>query len=301
VLSLPTALQALPGGTVVVPVNIDTAKPDASTGATEAILALRYDPQVFTVSSTDVQLGSLTGGWQLTAEINAQTGEIGIDLWSTSPIQTTAAGSLVTIAMHVRDTAPVGSTDLTLVNQVNPTGQRVFTTTVSDGQGAFVLHAAVTATGIEPGVPGLVTVISGLWTVGSEQWGEASGQAAVVNTSAGADNKALDMQLTAHSSLPTAYYLEQAFSDIDPMLAQETMVAQPGAILNTDLNEQTSLSGPDKALLQPLADTQHDWVSAELLEHLGQAGRNQLGTLDDADLAALEAFFAKNGISAFGA
>ena len=160
VLSMPTDLQATAGSTVVVPVNIDTAKPDGSTGMAEAILALQYDPQVFSVSAADVQLGSLpasAGGWQLVTVVNAQTGEIGIDLYGT-PIQTTAAGSLVTISLHVRDSAPAGSTGINLVNQVNPTGQRNFQTMVSDYQGAFVLHPAMTAAGVEPGSPGVVTV-----------------------------------------------------------------------------------------------------------------------------------------------
>ena len=43
-LSLPTTLRAPPGGTVVVPVDIDNAHPVGSTGATEAILALKYNP-----------------------------------------------------------------------------------------------------------------------------------------------------------------------------------------------------------------------------------------------------------------
>ena len=151
-LSLPATLQATPGGTVVVPVNIDTARPDGSTGATEAILALRYDPQVFSVSAADVQLGSLTGsGWQLTTAVNAQTGEIGIDLFGSSPIQTTAGGSLVTIkvgsepeaggegAVGSNATAALSLAPISLVTQVNPTGSREFRTTLSDGQGALVI------------------------------------------------------------------------------------------------------------------------------------------------------------------
>ena len=67
------------------PVDIDTAHPDGSTGATEAILALSYNPQLFDVSAADVHLGSLTAGWQLTAVVNSQTGEIGIDLFSSLP------------------------------------------------------------------------------------------------------------------------------------------------------------------------------------------------------------------------
>ncbi len=105
----------------------------------------------------------------MTTVVNAQTGEIGIDIFSSSPIQTTLGGSLVTISLHVRDTAPVGQAALTLVNQVNPTGQRLFTTTVSDGNGAFVLHTTMTAPGSEPGEPGQVTVISGQSIVASAQ------------------------------------------------------------------------------------------------------------------------------------
>ena len=119
-LSLPTTLNAPLGGTVVVPVNIDDAHPEGSTGATEAILALKFNPQVFSVSAADVQLGSLPAasqGWQLTTQVNAQTGEIGIDLFGSSPIQSTASGSMVLISLHVRDTAPVGSTGLQLVTR----------------------------------------------------------------------------------------------------------------------------------------------------------------------------------------
>ena len=105
-LSLPTNVLATPGDTVVVPVNIDTARPDGSTGMTEAILAVQFDPAVFTVSAQDVELGSLPtsgSGWRLQTAVNATTGEIGIDLFSTTPIQTSAGGSLVTLALHVRD------------------------------------------------------------------------------------------------------------------------------------------------------------------------------------------------------
>ena len=99
-LTLGTNSQAVPGGAIIVPVNIDTAHPTGSTGMTEAILALRFDPNLFNVSSRDIQLGSLTAsGWQLTAVVNAQTGEIGIDLFGGTPILNTAGGSLVIISL----------------------------------------------------------------------------------------------------------------------------------------------------------------------------------------------------------
>lgn len=126
----------------------------------EAVLALRYDPRLFTVSPADVQLGTLPlagSGWQLTTIINAQMGEIGIDLFSLTPIQSQASGSLVTIAMDIVGSefgaggegavgnnggSVLSQTPLSLVNQVDPTGERVFTTEAADAQSAFVLHWA---------------------------------------------------------------------------------------------------------------------------------------------------------------
>ncbi len=183
ILSVPAIVQIGPGATVVVPVNIDTAHPLGSTGATEVILALRYDPQVFTVTAADVQWGSLTAGWQLTAVVNAQTGEIGIDLVGSTPIQTTAGGSLVNIVCSMErqvgsGQSAVGSngthlTPISLVNQVDPTGHRVFTTIVADGQGAFVLQWN-----------------SGQWAAKSGQWAVGSGQMALPNTSMPSDEDA---------------------------------------------------------------------------------------------------------------
>ena len=96
ILSVPTDLAASPGGTVVVPVNIDTARPQGSTGMVDAILALTYDPKVFDVSAADVQLGTVPesgSGWQLKTEVNSQTGIIGVELYSTNPIQSRLAAA----------------------------------------------------------------------------------------------------------------------------------------------------------------------------------------------------------------
>src|SRR5262249_44938038 len=67
-LSIPTDLQVGLGGTVTVPVNIDDPHPAGSTGLTQAILALRYDPAVFWVSAADIHLGTVLAagtGWTL--------------------------------------------------------------------------------------------------------------------------------------------------------------------------------------------------------------------------------------------
>ena len=102
-LSLPPAVTATAGGTVTVPVNIDTARPAGSSGLMEATLALRYNPQLFSVTAADIKLGTVPSagsGWQLGVAINPETGEIGITLFSTTPIQSTAGGSLVTITLQ---------------------------------------------------------------------------------------------------------------------------------------------------------------------------------------------------------
>src|SRR5262249_38330861 len=99
-LSIPTTLP-VSGSTVSVPVNIDDPYPEGSTGLTQAQLALTYDPTVFQVAAGDIQLGSVPAsgtGWALQATVDAGTGHIGITLFSATPIQTSAGGSLVTIA-----------------------------------------------------------------------------------------------------------------------------------------------------------------------------------------------------------
>ncbi len=139
-LSLPAAVTATAGGTVTVPVNIDTARPAGSSGLMEATLALRYDPQLFSVTAADIKLGTVPSagsGWQLGAAINPETGEIGITLFSTTPIQSTAGGSLVTITLQVNGTPTLGQPALSLVDAVDPTGLRVYQTGLADGQGAL--------------------------------------------------------------------------------------------------------------------------------------------------------------------
>jgi hypothetical protein len=135
-LSRPTDLQASPGGVVVVPVNVDTAMPAGSTGLTEANLALAYDPHVFSVAGSDIQLGTLPrsgSGWTLTSSINPVTGDIGINLYSLTPLSTPDGGSLVTITFHVEPTAPSGATAIQLAEAVNPSGDQVIRTGLDDG------------------------------------------------------------------------------------------------------------------------------------------------------------------------
>ena len=96
-------------GSISVPVLLDHPHPEGSTGMTEAILALHYDPSVLNVAA--ITLGSIPGqgiGWQLFSVVDQATGQIGITLYSTTPIAQDEAGSLVNIIFSVRTGEPGG-------------------------------------------------------------------------------------------------------------------------------------------------------------------------------------------------
>jgi hypothetical protein len=252
-----------------------------------------------------VQLGALPlsgSGWQLQTTINTQTGQIGIDLFSTTPMQTTSGGTLVTIALHARDNAPLGSTGINLVPSVNPTGSRSFVTTVSDAQGGMVLHTAETALGMMPGVPGEVTVGTDPFLVGQFMARSPTDQSSVTSGQLAVNNKDESPSSTAHSPLTTA--LAQVFGDMEPlMMAQESAMGQPGVILGSPVEDQTGTNLSD-TIMQKIGVAQHDWVPDDMVAYLGQAakaGRRLLdGDLSDAglsgqdagDLAGVEEFFA---------
>src|SRR5205085_11313985 len=80
----------LPRGSIVsVRVLLDDPHPLGSAGMTEAVLAVTYDPMTLSVSASDIVLGSIPAsgnGWHLTSVIDQATGQIGIDLFSTTAI-----------------------------------------------------------------------------------------------------------------------------------------------------------------------------------------------------------------------
>jgi autotransporter-associated beta strand protein len=146
-LSLPNRLQVTAGGTLTVPVNLDDPHPAGSSGLTEATLALRFDPAELTVSPGDVHLGSIPSsgnGWTLTSSVDNSSGQLGIVLYSLSPITAPAGGSLVTIDFHVRTAAPLGVGTIALAATVDPNGLLVHTG-VADEQGAMTLSQGAPA------------------------------------------------------------------------------------------------------------------------------------------------------------
>ena len=157
-LSIPGVLSVSAEGTVLVPVNIDDAKPTGSSGMMVAQLALRYDPTEFTVSPQDVQLGNVPAagtGWQLQAVVDEATGTIGITLASRTPIDNSTGGSLATITLQEKSTAAPGATAVELVASVTANGQ-VFSTSVNDLQGPFTLTPTLTDSGPAPGLDGMI-------------------------------------------------------------------------------------------------------------------------------------------------
>jgi hypothetical protein len=161
-LSLPTGLRVSANGTVNVPVNLDEARPAGSTGLTEATLALRFDPSVFNVSANDIHLGSIPqggNGWTLTSSVNDVTGQIGITLYSLTPITSNVAGSLVTIDLHAQPGAAVGTSSIQLAATVDPSGHGSYVTNVADSNGAMILGIAPTNVA-NPVLDGTVVVLS---------------------------------------------------------------------------------------------------------------------------------------------
>ena len=157
-LSLP-AMQANAAGLAVVPVLLDDPRPTGSTGMTEAELALTYDPTALSVSVADIQLGSIPTsgtGWTLTSEVDAATGQIGIQLYSLTPIMSAEAGSLATITFHLIDGTAKGLTAVHLVGSVNPNGRGVIHTAVDDNQGGFILTPA--PINVPGGVEGSISI-----------------------------------------------------------------------------------------------------------------------------------------------
>jgi N-acetylneuraminic acid mutarotase len=144
-------------GTVTVAVNLDDAHPAGSTGLIEAHLALIYDPRQFTVSATDVHLGSLLeagSGWQLVPTIDPVTGQIAIALSSMTPISAAVGGSLVTIDFHPYVGRIANPSSINLVGLVDVSGQ-VIATELEDAQGTFVL-TPTPAAGIDRRLDSLV-------------------------------------------------------------------------------------------------------------------------------------------------
>ncbi len=178
--SLPSALQVGADGSLTVPVSIDDPLPAANDGMTEATLALTYDPAVFSVSSSDIHLGSVPAsgsGWTLQSTIDQATGQIAVTILSTAPIASSAAGSLVTIDFHQIGFTAAGTTTIDLVGSVDPNGSAPTYTQVDGQQGPYVLSPAP-ANAYHPQIDALVTLAGAEGATGSAEGATGSAEGA---------------------------------------------------------------------------------------------------------------------------
>ncbi len=104
------------------------------------MLALTYDPASLNLTAADIRLGSIPSnatGWQLLAVVDSITGQIGIELYSLTPIVDSRAGSLVSITFHLAVPSP--RTSIQLVSAATPNGQ-TYSTAVADSQGTMIFE-----------------------------------------------------------------------------------------------------------------------------------------------------------------
>jgi hypothetical protein len=253
-------------------VNIDTARPPGSNGMTDAILALKYDPNLFDVSAEDVQLGTVaqgSSGWNLQTEINSQTGQIGIELYSNTPIHSADGGSLVTITMHPRTDLGVllPAPALSLVPYVDPAGgPHTYQTSVADAQGEFVVHVTQAPGVLEPATPEVVGITGQTPNVANEPVGPSTFdvQQPVVATSTASQNV-----------LPLAV-VDKVFSGLDQVqiVLQDSTLVQLGAMLASESDAQSSNEVRDLTLLRtPAGVPQPEWLPDDYLAFLGQPAR----------------------------
>jgi N-acetylneuraminic acid mutarotase len=144
-LGQPAIVGSNAGGTISVPVMLDHPHPVGSTGMTEAVLALTFDPKVLSVSAADITLGDIpdsASGWQISSEVDQATGQIGIAIFSTTAITATQAGSLVNIVFHIVPGVTAQASSVQLTSRVMPNGHE-FATQVDDAQGQLVLSPGV--------------------------------------------------------------------------------------------------------------------------------------------------------------
>jgi hypothetical protein len=136
----------LPPSSYNLTVNLDNPSPAGSAGLDEAILTLAYDPSALSVSAQDITLGTIpvqATGWQISSVVDATTGQIAIELYSSAPITATTGGSLVNIAFHVTAAGKLGvnaqgTTLVQLVDSATINGQS-FSTMAADPLGRMVL------------------------------------------------------------------------------------------------------------------------------------------------------------------
>jgi len=154
----------------------------------------------------------------------------------------------------------VGGEGLTFATQVNPTGTRVYTTTLGDGQNAFVVHTTsswqLTVDSSQPAVASNQPTTADQVVSGPERttgnWQLTTGHSAAVDQGFG------DLeQIAACCPQPGVYspLVVEVFSGLVESMVQDTTLGQAGVISTRGLSDPTLADTRDPALLLEAAGT----------------------------------------------
>lgn len=114
-LSVPRNLSAVPGQSLIIPVDIDSIENLTGNGLASADLVLYFDPAVIEV--TEVRLGQLLAnraGWMISSHIDPVAGRIDISIAGTRSLEGKFIGELLQLQATVREDAPAGSSAINL-------------------------------------------------------------------------------------------------------------------------------------------------------------------------------------------
>jgi hypothetical protein len=127
IVTIPPANDVRPGTSVMLPLSIQDAADLYS-----ALITVRYETQIFDVANSDLTLGTLPSGWELTTNVNDSSGTIVALVYSAVPLATSAS-DLVRINYHVQLGAPAGTTRLDIDQDVSYLNEGTLTITGQDG------------------------------------------------------------------------------------------------------------------------------------------------------------------------
>ncbi len=113
-LSIPQNLFATAGGSLAIPVDIDSIVNLTGNGLTSADLVIYYDPMVLEVTSATLGRLIAQRGWLISSRIDPLAGRIDISLAGTRPLEGEFIGELVQLHATVKEDAPAGASAINL-------------------------------------------------------------------------------------------------------------------------------------------------------------------------------------------
>jgi len=178
-LSIPTNLAAFQGGIVAVPVEVTTLSDGGSnTGMSSASIAVNYNPSVFTVSNSDLFLGSaeVAAGsiFNITSTLNAGQMDIGLNPISTPSIATAVGSATGPITITTSANLPnLSNADSVVINSVSGFSQANGTFGITaTGANTFTLNGTNGITGSGTG---------GAFTLGFQSSGQPNDSLVVID------------------------------------------------------------------------------------------------------------------------